>query len=124
MSVTRGGCPANDSGWPLTPLFRLASMVEPNHAAEHVFFPFKSPAVVIDYSCNEKPVPNLVWISLILGSVKSPRKGLVTGYNILSLLWPMSVTQLCVCVCTCTRVCVCAHMSVKGGESKGTQRKQ
>ena len=88
------------------------------------FFPFKSPAVVIDYSCNEKPVPNLVWISLILGSVKSPRKGLVMGYNILSLLWPMSVTQLCVCVCTCTHVCVCAHMSVKGGESKGTQRKQ
>lgn len=80
--------------------------------------------MVIDYRCNEKPVPNLVWISLILGTVKSPRKGLVMGYNIPSLFWPMSVSQLCVCVCTCTRVCVCARMSVKGGESKGAQKKQ
>ena len=124
MSVTGSSCPANDPGWSLTPLSRLASMAEPNNASEHVFFPFKSPAVVINYSCNEKPVPNLVWISLILGTVKSPRKGLVMGYNIPSLFWPMSVSQLCVCVCTCTRVCVCARMSVKGGESKGAQKKQ
>lgn len=54
-------------------------MVEP----WDLFFPLKSPAVVIDYSCEEAAL-NLVWISLILDALKSPRKGFVMGYNILS----------------------------------------
>lgn len=41
-SVTGSSCPANDPGWPMTPLFRLASMVEPSNASEHVFSPLSN----------------------------------------------------------------------------------
>lgn len=51
-------------------------------ALPSICFPLKSPAVVIEYSCEEAAV-NLVWISLILVALKSPRKGFVMGYNIL-----------------------------------------
>ena len=64
MSVTGADGRVDDPGWP-----QIASVQTGFYGGAQRCFriccsPLKSPAVVIDYRCFEKAVPNLVWLFL------------------------------------------------------------
>ena len=113
MSVTGADGRVDDPGWP-----QIASVQTGFYGGAQRCFriccsPLKSPAVVIDYRCFEKAVPNLVWLSLILGILRQSQEGIGNGLQHSFIFRPMSVTQLCVCVYTCRCVCVCVQAQAK-----------